>query len=167
MTSVETSAPRSKSSLARSFAQMCREPFRIFFPTGALLGLVGISLWILYYGGAGVPYPNVAHARLMIEGMMASFIFGFLGTAGPRLTSAPHFSFAEVATLFTLDLLAAGAHAFEAHRFGDLCFLVCLLVFVVMLLKRFRRRADNPPPNFVLVAVGLLCGIAGVAFVSW
>ena len=132
-----------------------------------MLGLVGVSLWVLYYLGAAVPYPNVAHARLMIEGMMASFIFGFLGTAGPRLTSAPHFSMPEVAALFTLDLLAAGAHANEAHRFGDICFLICLLVFVRILHKRFRIRADNPPPNFVLVALGLLSGIAGSALVAW
>ena len=157
----------SERTLKRSLAKICQEPFRIFFPAGALLGLTGVSLWVLYYFGAGVPYPNVAHARLMIEGMMASFVFGFLGTAGPRLTSAPPFSLAEVAILFTLDLLAAGAHVNEAHRFGDICFAVCLLVFVLVLLKRFRLRADNPPPNFVLVALGLLSGIAGAALSAW
>ena len=153
--------------MAGSFAQICREPFRIFFPAGAFLGLTGVSLWVLYYGGVGVAYPNVTHARLMIEGMMASFIFGFLGTAGPRLTSAPHFSINEVGLLFTLDLLAAGLHVAEVHRFADICFLVCLLVFGRILLKRFRLRADNPPPNFVLVALGLLSGIAGSALVAW
>lgn len=151
----------------RTFTQICQEPFRIFFPTGALLGLVGISLWVLYYLGVAVPYPNIAHARLMIEGLMASFIFGFLGTAGPRLTSAPHFSVAEVAALFTFDLLAAGAHAGEAHRFGDVCFLICLLLFVRIIFKRFRLRQDNPPPNFVLVGLGLLSGIAGAALTAW
>jgi uncharacterized protein involved in response to NO len=75
---------------------------------------------VLFYLGAGIPYPNVAHARLMIEGFMASFIFGFLGTAGPRITSAPHFSLSEVTTIFTLDLLAAGAHSGSAHRLGDI-----------------------------------------------
>ena len=93
----------------RSFSQICQEPFRIFFPTGAILGLVGVSLWVLYYLGANVPYPNVAHARLMIEGMMASFIFGFLGTAGPRLTSAPHFSLKEVFGWFLLFISCSGA----------------------------------------------------------
>jgi uncharacterized protein involved in response to NO len=150
-----------------TITKICQEPFRILFPTGALLGIVGVSLWLLYYLGAAVPYPNVAHARLMIEGVMASFIFGFLGTAGPRLTSAPHFSVAEVAALFTLDLLAGGAHTAGAHRFGDVCFLICLLLFVAILLKRFRRRKDNPPPNFVLVALGMLSGIAGAALLAW
>ena len=150
----------------RTLTQICQEPFRIFFPTGALLGVIGVSLWVLYYLGVGVPYPNIAHARLMIEGLMASFIFGFLGTAGPRLTSAPHFSVAEVAALFTADLLAAGAHVGEAHRFGDVCFLICVLLFARILFKRFRERRDNPPPNFVLVALGLLSGIAGAALLS-
>ena len=155
------------SSVERTLAQICQEPFRIFFPAGALLGFVGVALWVLFYLGAPVPYPNIAHARLMIEGMMASFIFGFLGTAGPRLTSAPHFSLKEVVILFTLDLLAAGAHLGEAHRFGDVCFVLCLLAFGWILLKRFRRRKDNPPPNFVLVALGLLSGIAGAALLAW
>lgn len=156
-----------ESRTTRSFAQVCQEPFRIFFPAGALLGLIGVSLWVLYYLGAGVPYPNVAHARLMIEGMMASFIFGFLGTAGPRLTSAPHFSLAEIAIVFTFDLLAAGAHTGGAHWLGDICFLLCLFLFARMLLRRFRQRKDNPPPNFILVALGILSGIVGAALVAY
>lgn len=48
----------------------CEEPFRIFFPIGVLLGVVGVSLWLPFYLGAGIPYPNVAHARLMIEGFV-------------------------------------------------------------------------------------------------
>jgi uncharacterized protein involved in response to NO len=151
----------------RTLTQISQEPFRIFFPAGALLGLVGVSLWMLYYLGAGVSYPNVAHARLMIEGLMASFIFGFLGTAGPRLTSAPHFSLAEIAIVFTFDLLAAGAHTGGAHRLGDICFVLCLSLFARMLLKRFQRRKDNPPPNFILVALGILSGIIGAALVAW
>src|SRR5436305_5997121 len=115
---------------ARVSLPLGEEPFRIFFPTGLLLGALGVSLWVLYYSGVAIPYPNVTHARLMIEGFMASFIFGFLGTAGPRLTSAPAFSFAELATIFTLDLLAAGTHLGGAHRAGDILFLLCLLMFL-------------------------------------
>jgi uncharacterized protein involved in response to NO len=148
--------------------QICsEEPFRLFFPAGLLLGMIGVSLWPLYYGGIISTYPAMAHARLMIEGLMASFIFGFLGTAGPRLTSAPHFSLTEVMILFTLDLLAAGAHVGEAHRVGDVCFVLCLLVFGWILFKRFRGRKDNPPPNFVLVVLGLLSGIVGATLLAF
>jgi uncharacterized protein involved in response to NO len=70
----------------------CKEPFRIFFAIGLILGIVGVSLWPLYYVGLLTAYPGTSHARLMIEGFMASFVIGFLGTAGPRITSTSHFS---------------------------------------------------------------------------
>jgi len=145
----------------------CEEPFRVFFPTGALLGVFGVSLWLLFYSGAGIAYPNIAHARLMVEGFMASFIFGFLGTAGPRITSAPHFSLSEVGIIFTLDLLAAGFHIGGADRVGDICFVVCLLLFTRALSKRFQQRKDSPPPNFILVALGLVSGIVGATLVAY
>src|SRR5438309_4972033 len=102
----------------------------------------------------------------MIEGFMASFIFGFLGTAGPRITSAPHFSPREVATILTLDLLAAGFHTGEAHRLGDICFALCLLLFMWALGRRVRQRKDSPPPNFVLVALALVSGLAGAILLA-
>ncbi|MBV9672136.1 MAG: NnrS family protein [Verrucomicrobia bacterium] len=50
----------------------CQEPFRIFFPVGLLLGAIGVSLWVLYYAGITALYPGVSHARMMIEGFIAS-----------------------------------------------------------------------------------------------
>jgi uncharacterized protein involved in response to NO len=139
----------------------CEEPFRIFFPIGALLALLGVSLWPLYYAGAITTYPSILHARLMTEGFMASFIIGFLGTAGPRITSAPHFSRGELLTLVTLDLFAAGLHFGGSHRAADFLFGIGLAVFAFILGQRFARRADSPPPNFVLVALGILNGAIG------
>ncbi|PZR72113.1 MAG: hypothetical protein DLM73_14080 [Chthoniobacterales bacterium] len=145
----------------------CREPFRIFFPIGLLLAIGGVALWPLYYAGLFNLYPATTHARLMIEGFMGSFIFGFLGTAGPRLTSSPHLSLREIAGIFTLDLLAAGFHISGAHRIGDICFVVCLLFFARTIGIRFQQRKDCPPPNFVLVALGLASGIAGTALLAY
>jgi uncharacterized protein involved in response to NO len=151
---------------SRSFRIFCEEPFRIFFPAGLFMGVAGVSLWLFFYLGAGIPYPGVSHARLMIEGFMGSFVFGFLGTAGPRILSAPPLSMREVGTLFTLDLLAGGFHAVEAHQIGDLCFVACLIVFILAGINRFRKRKDCPPPNFTLVMLGMLSGIAGAALVA-
>ncbi len=144
----------------------CEEPFRIFFPIGAFLALLGVSLWPLYYAGALAEYPSIPHARLMIEGFMASFIIGFLGTAGPRITSAPHFTRMEVVVLVTLDLFAAGLHVGGSHRAADFLFALCLATFAYILGKRFAQRADSPPPNFVLVALGLLNGVAGALLLA-
>jgi|SRR5450755_734753 uncharacterized protein involved in response to NO len=151
----------------RSIGLFCAEPFRIFFPVGLLLGMAGVLLWPLFYLGASIAYPSVAHARIMIEGFMASFIFGFLGTAGPRLTSTRPFALPETAAIFTLDLLAAGLHLGGAHRAGDICFLGCLLFFVRTIGIRFYERKDCPPPNFALVALGLLSGIGGTVLVAY
>lgn len=85
----------------------CEEPFRVFFPIGALLAVLGVALWPLYYAGALVEYPSILHARLMVEGFMASFIIGFLGTAGPRITSAPYFSRSELLLLVIPSVLLA------------------------------------------------------------
>lgn len=152
---------------SRSLRIFSEEPFRIFFPTGLFLGMTGVSLWLLFYFGAGVPYPGVSHARLMIEGFMGSFVLGFLGTAGPRILSASPLSLREVAVIFTLDLLAAGFHAADAHQIGDVCFVACLFVFIFAGVNRFRKRKDCPPPNFALVMLGLLSGIAGAALVAY
>jgi uncharacterized protein involved in response to NO len=137
------------------------EPFRIFFPAGILLGMAGVALWPVYYGGLVSTYPATTHARLMIEGFMASFIMGFLGTAGPRITSTAAFSRGEVLVLLTLDLLAAGLHFGNAHRAGDLLFALCLAIFLLLIAGRFVRRKDSPPPHFALIALGLVNGVAG------
>ncbi len=34
---------------------VCEEPFRVFFPAGVLLGVVGVSLWVVFYLGMRVP----------------------------------------------------------------------------------------------------------------
>ena len=125
------------------------EPFRIFFPAGTLIGIAGIALWPAYYAGLVITYPGTGHARLMIEGFMASFIIGFLGTAGPRMTSTLPFSRLEVVALFTLDLLAAGLHFGNAHRTGDLLFVMCIAFFIFTIGRRFvsdripRRRTSS------------------------
>ena len=149
-----------------SIQLFCEEPFRLFFPVGLTLGIVGVSLWPLYYAGLITMYPATAHSRLMIEGFMASFIIGFLGTAGPRITATRHFSRGELMTLLTLDLFSAGLHFGGAHRAGDILFIFCLGSFLFVIGKRFVQRKDSPPPNFALVALGLLNGLAGALLLA-
>jgi uncharacterized protein involved in response to NO len=144
----------------------CEEPFRIFFPVGLFLAATGVSLWILYYAGVISSYPGVSHARLMTEGFIASFVIGFLGTAGPRLLDAPHFSHSEFLVLLTLDLLSAGLHLGGANRAGDVAFSLCLIAFLVFLIRRFLGRRVTPPPNFALVALSLINGLAGTVLLA-
>src|SRR4051812_17386095 len=113
-----------------SFFSLCpAEPFRIFFPLATLLGISGVSLWPLYFSGLHKFYPGPMHTRLMIEGFLAGFVLGFLGTALPRLLSAPALRRGELWLLVTLYLLSAGLHIGEQPRAGDAAFIVLMLGF--------------------------------------
>ncbi len=141
------------------------EPYRLFFPLGLLAGIVGILLWPLFLWGIWKAYPLTVHARLMVEGFMGAFIFGFLGTAGPRLTSASHFSLPEVGVLLSLHIASLGLHLAGQTLPGDALFLGLLLCFLSSLGVRFVTGKELPPPNFVLVAAGLLSALIGTALV--
>jgi hypothetical protein len=69
-------------------------------------------------------------------------------------------------TLLTLDLLSAGLHFGGSSRAGDALFALCLVCFLFVIGKRFVQRKDSPPPNFALVGLGLLNGIAGAGLLA-
>ena len=148
---------------ARKSAALCFvEPFRIFFPLGLLLGAIGVALWPLFVWHAINFYPANAHVRLMIEGLMGSFIIGFLGTAGPRLLDARPLGALEISALLALQLLSASLHLAQDQTAGDIVFLVLLLLFLGMMGARARTAQDLPPPHFVLVAFGFFSAIVGI-----
>ena len=145
-----------------SFLSLCPgEPFRIFFPLATLLGISGVSLWPLFFSGLHKFYPGPMHARLMIEGFLAGFVIGFLGTALPRLLSAPPLRRGELWTLLALYLLTAGLHIGQQPRAGDVAFIALMLCFGTCMAARVRHRAELPPPGFVLVSFGYLSGLIG------
>src|SRR5215467_1152664 len=112
----------SKKSVALCFA----EPFRIFFPLGLLLGVTGVALWPLFVWHVITFYPAQAHVRLMIEGLMGSFIIGFLATAGPRLLDASPLGAPETSALFALQIASALLHLIQRQTAGDIVFLTLL-----------------------------------------
>lgn len=143
---------------------LAAEPYRVFFASGALWSIIGVSLWPLFYAQALGFYPNLVHARLMIEAFGGAFVVGFLGTAGPRMATAPKLTPAELLWLFTLHQASAVCHLRLQHAWGDglfLALLASLLVCLVVRVLRFRNEA--PPPQMLLALTGLACGIAGTA----
>jgi uncharacterized protein involved in response to NO len=156
-------ADRPSGGKPKFFALCLAEPFRMFFPLATLLGMSGVSLWPLFFSGLHKFYPGRMHARLMIEGFLAGFVIGFLGTALPRLLSAPPLRRWELRLLLLLYVLTAGLHIGEQPRLGDCTFIVLMLFFGVCLLRRIHARTELPPPGFVLVAFGYLSGLVGPA----
>jgi uncharacterized protein involved in response to NO len=150
-----------------TWADLGREPFRVFFPEGVLAGIIGVGFWPLHFGGIVQLYPGQAHARIMAYGLFGAFIVGFLGTAMPRMLSAPALSAGNVLLLFALHLSTVAAYATQKLVWGDRLFLVLLCTFEFLMLRRARHRQDMPPPGFVLVGLAFLCVTAGTALAAF
>jgi uncharacterized protein involved in response to NO len=138
-----------------------QEPFRLFFPQATLAGIIGVLLWPLYFWHVTEFYPGVAHVRIMVFGFFGGFIFGFLGTALPRMVSARTFTVPEIALLLCLHAGAVTMFAAQKIFIGDLFVFVLLLVFLACAVRRFGSRKDVPPPGFVLVALAFVSVLAG------
>jgi uncharacterized protein involved in response to NO len=138
------------------------EPYRIFFPSGILFSIAGVLMWPLFYKGLMSFYPGVSHARVMIQAFAGAFVVGFLGTAGPRMLSAPRLKPWELVPLFLLHLAGGICHLRGITVWGDRLFLALLLGFALALGVRLAFfRKELPPPPLLLAATGLVCGIAG------
>ena len=142
---------------------VCEEPFRVFFPLGIVVSMVGVGLWpMLYAGWLSFP-PHVPHARLMIEGFFGAFVIGFLGTALPRMMETASLRRVELGVLLLLYLGAVGSQVAGKVAPGDGFFLATLVVFFSFVGRRFLfSRKDLPPPGFALAVMGLLGAMAGV-----
>lgn len=154
--------------MMRRWKLVLEEPFRVFFPLGMLAGAYGAMMWPLYYGGWLHFNPVDAHPRLMIEGMMAAFVVGFLGTAFPRLAGNRRWFGAEFLLLLGLWLAATIVAARGQVAAGDACFAVLLgCVFIGLAGRWVLGHRDTPPPGFVLALAGLLGGMIAAGCLAW
>ncbi|MCB1275318.1 NnrS family protein [Prosthecobacter sp.] len=143
---------------------LASEPYRVFFASGAMWSIIGVSLWPLLYAQLIGFNPNFVHARIMIEAFGGAFVVGFLGTAGPRMATAPKLTSLELLWLFALHQACGISHLTLHLAWGDAFFvalLVSLMLCLVIRVIRFRKEA--PPPQMLLALTGLACGIAGAA----
>lgn len=144
-----------------TWSDLAAEPFRVFFPAGVLAGILGVALWPLHFLGVMDTYPGLGHARLMACGLFGGFIFGFLGTAMPRMLSAPTLRLSQVLALVTLHVSMVTAFASGKIFMGDVLFLLLLVLFVSLMSLRAKQRKDTPPPGFILVGMSFLCVASG------
>lgn len=161
-TAGEVAAPPTVSRWAR-WADFPHEPFRLFFPFATLAGLIGVALWPVMLLGWTENYPGPSHARLMAQGFFGGFIFGFLGTAMPRLVGARPLSGREALALLALFLGNVTANTVGRNTLADGLFVGELLLWMVLLKRRCHRGQDRPPPSFVLVALAFANAFSGTA----
>ena len=91
MSSVHESSRSSRLEILRE------EPFRIFFPLGALGGLAAGFPWLAPYMGLGLPQGGLHHGLLQIQSFVMPFAVGFLMTALPRFMEARGSQWWEIA----------------------------------------------------------------------
>ena len=137
------------------------EPFRLLFLVGLLLGVIGVSLWPLHVWGVLEGYPAIPHQRVMIEGFLTAFVIGFLGTAMPRLLEVPPMRLGQTFGFAGLLLLLGGLQLAGETAAGDGVFILTMLLLLGWLISRFRLRRDLPPPQFVMVGLGMLSSLVG------
>lgn len=143
-----------------------REPFRLFFPWGLLVGCIGVALWPAFYWKWFPHYPGQPldlHGRLMTLGLGGAFVLGFLGTAGPRMMGAPRLWAVEIAVMLALHGGAVAAALAGNSRLACALFAAAVVWLMIGLAGRFQRRSDLPPPGFVMAAAGLLSGLCGAS----
>jgi uncharacterized protein involved in response to NO len=144
-----------------SFTDLHHEPFRLFFPAATFAGLIGVALWPMMLLGWTENYPGPSHARLMVQGFFGGFIFGFMGTAMPRLVGARPLAAPEAFSLLTLFLGNIIANTAGMNTLADGLFIGELAFLFTLLRHRCHSGRELPPPSFVLMGLAFGSATAG------
>jgi uncharacterized protein involved in response to NO len=140
-----------------------REPFRLFFPLGAILGLAGVSPWLLFWLGILPRWPGAFHALTMTQSFLVAVAVGFLGTMIPRRTEGAPMSPAELSVLVVALISIPASLALDRLGAAALAHLVVLGTLAQFAMRRLAAHASprRPPPSFALLPVGLVAGATG------
>ncbi len=149
-----------------------RQPYRVFFPLGLLLGWAGVLHWLLHATDLLRDYRPLFHSITQIQGFMMCFAMGFLFTAIPRRTgTAPPAAWEMIAGI-VLPVGLTIAAWFESRTLPQVLWLVLVGVLLAFVQKRLMsdEATRKPPVGFIWIPIALGMGIAGsvmVAMVAW
>lgn len=142
---------------------LVKQPYRLFFPLGVLLGWVGVGQWLLFSLQLGGGFRAVFHAMVQVQGFLGAFVAGFLFTFIPRRTMG------RPPAAWQLWLCAAcpvGLTVFawvERWEVAQGFWLLELAVLAQFVVSR-TLSSKNPratSPTLVWIPVALLMGVAG------
>jgi len=146
------------------------EPYRLLFPLAILIGFLGISHWAFYALGFIDSYSKHFHASLQMQAHMNCFVFGFLMTALPRMTSTTHARAVEVISFIVLTFLLLLFQYCGQFKLGILCYMGTLLLLIGFIASRVREKRKSiatggagavPPVEFIWLPVGLMMALIG------
>ena len=144
------------------FAAACREPYRVFFPLGIVMGVVGASHWLFFALGWIKTPSSYFHSSIQMQGYMACFIFGFLLTAMPRFAQTDSATPLEFTRFFALTVGILLGQSFGQLLLAHICFLLLVVNLALFARRRFKtRKTVSPPLDFVWIPIGILHAATG------
>ncbi len=142
---------------------LVKQPYRLFFPLGVLLGWVGVGQWLLFSLGIAPAWRVVFHAMVQVQGFIGCFVAGFLFTFIPRRTMGrtPAPWQLWVCALCPLGLTVAAW--FERWAIAQAFWLVELFVLLQFVVSRARasKNSKPTPPTLTWIPIALLMGVTG------
>lgn len=141
------------------FAVLEKDPFRIFFPLGACLAIIGVIPWAFQIFG-GSAYPRDFHQALMVNGFLLSFICGFLMTAVPRFTGTHYATRTEISSILA-GILSSSVAVLLNYSFSFLLSAATIVLLAIYGGRRFFKRTSNPPYTFLFVGIGMFFWFVG------
>lgn len=157
-----------KAKINQIISLFCEEPYRLFFPLGILIGIIGIGHWLIYALGWVDTYSGFFHASIQMQGYMACFVIGFLLTAMPRFSGTARSSRAELFTFLLLILSVVGFLFGGQWILAELSFIALLAALIRFAAVRVlghsgggEAKKVSPPVEFVWIPVAILHGVVG------
>ncbi|NMO19054.1 NnrS family protein [Pyxidicoccus fallax] len=145
-----------------------REPYRLFFPLGVVLGQVGVLPWLLYALGLASAWRSTTHALTLVQGFMLCFALGFLYTFIPRRTGTEGPSAARVGISLLLPVAVTASAWWEAWWLAEAFFLAQLGVLLSFVVPRILAPGPGRtvPEGMVWVPMALGLGAAGAVLTA-
>ncbi|HKY32849.1 MAG TPA: NnrS family protein [Candidatus Polarisedimenticolia bacterium] len=145
-----------------------REPYRLFFPLGALLAWAGVLHWLLHALDLLPDYEPVFHSIAQIQGFMMCFATGFLFTAIPRRTGTGPPSTWQMLVGLAAPVATTAAAWYERLALSQACWLALVATLASFAVKRFLSAGAGrrPPNSFLWIPLALATGVAGSALIA-
>lgn len=138
------------------------EPYILLFPTGCLLGFLGVIFWVFFQFGWIQFYPRAPHGNLMFFGFLWSFVAGFLMTAIPKMTSTSPSQLGEISVAIFLVFVQI---IFNVRNLTDVSAMVFLLQNIFLLffiVRRFLVNRKVPFFGFIFLPTAFIQSFLGV-----
>ncbi len=140
-----------------------KDPYRLFFPLGVLLGWIGVGQWLLFSLRLDGNFRVVFHSMVQVQGFLACFVAGFLFTFIPRRTQGAPPATWQLAVAAACPFLLCGFAWAEQWVIAQAFWLVQLGVLLQFVVSRAQamKQPRSTPASLIWIPLGLIAGLGG------